>query len=218
MAMDLVLKALSATGSLVGLKVSKKGDLFTQKRIPDYASAVLAGKVIEALDTTTTVALVARPTTLASLTLQNPASSGKIYVVYGLLAYTDVVAATLGTVTVWHCAHKLAIAALTRELVLVGTGAGTGNVLKAGVSSYGGQAIIARGETVVDDGWTPTPLTVVSNIATTNFQSNAAGLIVPVVIPPSFHYSLQTTATVVTFETALGFIWGEFDEDELTEA
>ena len=189
-------------------------ELVTAKRIPDYATLVNEAKVFEAMDTTTTVALVARPTTVASLTVQNPSGSGKHYVVFGLLIYTDVVPATLGTVTVWHCIHKLAAAAFTRDLALGGTGAGSATCLKAGVS-YSGQAIFDRGATVVDDGWTPTPLTLVSNIATTNFQSNAARLIAPVIMPPGFHYSLQTTATVVTFESALGVLWAELDESDL---
>lgn len=196
------------------LKVTKNGSLITHRRLPDYATLVNEGKVFSLLDTTTTVALVARPTTTGSLTIQNPAGSGKHYVIFELLAYTDVVPGTLGTVTVWHCIHKLATAAFTRDLVLAGTGAGTASCLKGGVS-YTGSMIVDRGATVVDDGWVPTPLTVVSNIATTNFQSNAAKLAAPVVIPPGFHYSLQTTATVVTFETALGITWAEVDEADL---
>ena len=54
-----------------------------------------------------------------------------------------------------------------------------------------------------------------NNIATTNFISNAASLVAPVIIPPGFHYSLQTTATVVTYESALGITWAEVDEDDL---
>lgn len=208
--MDVVLK--DRTGQ--SLRSTKPGDLITTRRLPDLATLVKEGKVFSLLDTTTTVALVARPTTTASLTIQNPASSGKFYVVFELAIYTDVVPATLGVVTVWHCVAKLAAAALTRDLVLQGTGAGSATPLLAG-STYGGVAIVDRGATVVDDGWVPTPLDLVSNIATTNFQGKAAKLTVPVIIPPSFHYSLQTTATVVTFESALGMTWAEVDEDEL---
>lgn len=196
------------------LRSTRSGSLMTHRRMPDYASLVNEGKVFSVLDTTTTVALVARPTTTASLTVQNPPSSGKTYVIFELAMYTDVVPATLGTVSVWHCVHKLTTAAFTRDLVLAGTGAGSATPLKGG-TSYGGMAIVDRGATVVDDGWVPTPLSLVSNIATTNFQANAAKLVVPVIIPPGFHYSLQTTATVVTFESALGFTWAEVDEDDL---
>ena len=199
------------------LRSTKAGSLLTSRRMPDYATLVNEGKVFSALDTTTTVALVARPTTLASLTVQNPASSGKTYVIFELLSYTDVVPASLGLITVWHCIHKLTAAAFTRDLVLAGTGAGTAACLKGGVS-YTGMAIFDRGATVVDDGWVPTPLQILNNIATTNFVSAAAKLTVPVIIPPGFHYSLQTTATVVTFETAFGITWAELDENDLLYA
>ena len=199
------------------LRSTKNGSLMTHRRLPDFAVLVQEGKVFSAMDTTTTVALVARPSTTSNLTIQNPPSSGKWYVIFELLAYTDVVPASLGLVTVWHCIHKLTTAAFTRDLVLAGTGAGTASALKGGVS-YTGMAIFDRGASVVDDGWVPTPLQILNNIASTNFVSNAARLTVPVIIPPGFHYSLQTTATVVTFESALGVTWAEVDEDDLMYA
>ena len=192
------------------LRSTKQQALVVERRMPDFATLVNEGKVFECQDTTTTVALVARPDTTASLTMQNPASSGKTYVVFGLNMYVNVVPATLGLVTVWHCVHKLPAAALTRDLVLQGTGAGTATPYKGG-TQYDGLAIIDRGATVIDDGWVPTPLSFVNNIATTNFAGNAARLMAPVILPPGMHYSLQTTATVVTFETALGFLWAELD-------
>ena len=107
------------------LRASKGGELVTSRRIPDYATLVNEGKVFQAQDTTTTVALVARPDTVSNLTVQNPASSGKFYVIFELNMYVNVVPASLGLVTVWHCVGKLAAAAYTRDLVLQGTGAGT---------------------------------------------------------------------------------------------
>ena len=196
------------------LLVTKSGEGVTSRRIPDYATLVNEGKVFQAQDTTTTVALVARPDTVSNLTVQNPASSGKFYVIFELNMYVNVVPASLGLVTVWHCVGKLAAAAYTRDLVLQGTGAGTAMCLKGGIS-YSGAAIFDRGATVVDDGWLPTPLQIVNNIATTTFISNAAKLTAPVVLPPGMHYALQTTATVVTFESALGITWAELDEDDL---
>lgn len=196
------------------LRTTQSRELVVHKRLPDFATLVYEGKVFSALDTTTNVALVARPSTLSSLTVQNPVGSGKHYVIFEVMIYTDVVAAGLAAVTVWHCVHKLTTAAFTRDLVLTGTGAGSATPLKAGIN-YNGQAIFDRGATVVDDGWVPIPLVNVSNIATTNFISNAAKLTVPVIIPPGYHYSLQTTATVVTYESALGITWAELDEGDL---
>lgn len=199
------------------LRSTKAGELFTAKRLPDFASAVMAGKFWEVMDGTTTVALVAKPTTLSNLTIQNPAGSGKWYVVTAIKQYMDVVAGTLGDVAVWHCVHKLAVVPYTRDFGAGATGADVIGGLRAGQGPYSGQIILDRGATVVDDGWTPTPAHTLNSIVTTNFQGVETALNVPVVIPPSFHYSLQTLATVVTYESALGIVWAEFDETDLLD-
>ena len=213
--MNVVAQLIDRVTEAVNPRGTQNGDAYTAKRIPDFTTAVMDGKVFEFLDTTTTVALVARPSTTASLTFQNPSTSGKHYVIFGLKIYTDVVPASLGLVTVWHCVHKLPVALLTRDLVLQGTGAGTAMCLKGGVS-YSGSAVVDRGlTTVIDDGWIPTELNLLNNIASTNFVSGSARLGVPVVLHPGTHHSLQTLATVVTFESSLGVTWGEFAEADL---
>lgn len=214
MAMDVMGYIKDRFGAATGSTGTRRGAAYVAKRLPDFASLVADGKVFSAMDTTTTVALVARPDTTASLTVQNPTGSGKFYVIFGVSIYTDVVPASLMSVTVWHCVHKLTTAAFTRDLTLTGTGAGTAMAHLAG-TNYNGQAIFDRGATVVNDGWVPVPLVNTSNIASTNFISNAAALIAPVILPEGYHYSLQTTSTVVTSESALGITWAEVDEDDL---
>ena len=204
-----------AQGNPIMPRGTKAGHAHVLKHLPDFATLAAAGKVWSFLDTTTNVALVARPTTLASLTVQNPKNSDTVKVVMGILAYADVVPATLGMVSVWHCVGKLApVSEFTRDLVLQGTGAGSATPFLGG-KSYDGDLIVDRGATVVDDGWTPVGEPVESNIATTNFVSREIQLRVPVVLLPGGHYSLQTLATVVTFETALGLIFAEVSRDEL---
>ena len=203
-----------AQGNPILARGTKAGALRIAKRIPDFAELVQAGRVWGALDTTTTVALVARPTTVASLTAQNPAGSDTWKILFGFLMYTDVVPATLGMVSLWQCTHKLQAAVLTRDLVLQGTGAGTAFAYR-GLKSYDGDLILDRGATVVDDGWVPVGESLESNIATTNFVAKEIPLRVPVILPPGASHSLQTTATVVTFETSLGYIWAEVSKEEL---
>ena len=214
--MDAGLKLYRPDGTEVNVRGTKDGAIRTYKHLPDFATLAARGKVFAALDTTTNVALVARPTTLAGLTAQNPMGSDTYKVLFSILAYTDVVPATLGMVSVWHCIHKIAVAALTRDLVLKGPGAGSAFCFLAG-KTYDGDFIFDRGATVVDDGWVPVGEPVESNIATTNFVSREIPLRVPVILPPGQHYSLQTLATVVTFETALGLVWGELTKDELED-
>lgn len=214
MAIDTKIQLVNKNGEPISWKGSQKGDAFYQKRIPDLAQLVQAGKVWGALDTTTTVALVARPTVLASLTAQNPAGSSTYKVLLAILAYCDVVPATLGMVSFWQCTHKLQAAVLTRDLVLQGTGAGSAFSYK-GLKSYDGDLILDRGATVVDDGWVPVGEAMESNIATTNFLAKEIPLKIPVILPPGASHSLQTTATVVTFETALGYVWAELTAEDL---
>ena len=215
--MDAGMKLYLANGNLVKVAGTKLGAVGTYKHLPDFATLAARGKVWAALDTTTNVALVARPTTVASLTVQNPAGSSTYKVLLSILGYTDVVGAGLATISVWHCIHKLPVAALTRDLVIRGTGAGTA-ICFSGGREYDGDFIFDRGATVVDDGWVPVGEPIVSNIATTNFVSREIPLRVPVILPPGQHYSLQTLATVVTYETALGLVWAELTADELADA
>ena len=213
--MELGVVLYDAQGNAIKSRGTKAGAQRTVKRMPDFAELAAEGRIWSALDTTTNVALVARPTTLSGLTAQNPASSATWKVIFSILAYTDVVPGTLGMVSVWHCVHKLGVVPYTRDLELRSTGAGVALGFLAG-KSYDGDLILDRGATVVDDGWVPVGEPVESNIATTNFVSKEIPLRVPVIIPPGLHYSLQTLATVVTFETALGIVWGEVSKDELS--
>ena len=197
--------------------VSTKGrQLVTAKHLPDLATLVAAGKVWQVQDTTTTAVLVAPPDVTSGLTAQNPANSKKVYVVFALKGYVDVVPGTLGMVSAWHCPHKLSVeTAYTRDITLQATGAGAICGMMAGQGQYPGSIILDRGATVVNDGWSPTPLQIESNIATTNFESKEAALTAPVIIPPSFHYSIAGLATVVTFEAGWGLVWAELDEYEI---
>jgi len=215
MSIDSKILLVDKNGETLYQKGSLKGDAFVIKRIPDYATLVMAGKVWSVQDQTTTAVLVAPPTVTAGLTVQNPAGSGKHYAVFAHSAYVDVVPATLGVVSAWHCAHKLAVVPYTRDITLQATGAAAICGEKAGQGAYDGSIILDRGATVVDDGWTPSGLELVSNIATTNFQVARAALVVPVIIPPGYHYSIQGVATVVTFEAGWGLTWAELDESDL---
>lgn len=200
----------------VAVTGTKAGVVAVYKHLPDFATLVARGDVYAAHDTTTNVALVARPTTLSSLTVQNPAGSGTYKVLFSILAYTDVVGAGLATISVWHCIHKLPAAAFTRDLTLQGTGAGSAISFRGG-KSYSGDFIFDRGATVVDDGWVPVGEPIENVIATTNFVSREIPLRIPVILPPGQHYSLQTLATVVTYETSFGLVWAELTRDELED-
>jgi hypothetical protein len=206
---------MRASGNEIDLKATEKGALSIYKHIPDLASLVYAGKVWQVQDQTTTAAATAPPTTTAGLTMQNPANSGRIYIVFGVSFIQDVTPAAIEQVTLWHCAHKLAVTAYTRDITLQATGAGAICGYKALQGAYDGSVILDRGATVVDDGWTP--------ISTGDFHVGVSlvdvgqmvGLLVPVVIPPGGHYSVHALVTEATQEIGHGFLWAEVEEDDL---
>jgi len=203
------------SGALANRRGTRSGIAYSSLANPPLTKWVMEGKVWQVQDTSTQAALVAPPDVTSNLTVQNPNGSGKYYIILGVSGYTNAVAATLGLVTAWHCVHKLPVANFTRDITLQVTGAESINGLRGGQGAYQGLIILDRAATVVNDGWVPTPLQILNNIATTNFVSNSAALITPVILPPGFHYSLQTTATVVTFETGMGITWAEVNESEL---
>ena len=199
--------------SQVGLA---NGSASIYKRIPDMATLVYAGKVWQVQDQTTTAAATAPPTVTAGLTMQNPAASGRVYIVLGVSFILDVQAAAIEQVTLWHCAHKLAGVALTRDITLQATGAAAIMGMAALQGAYDGSVILDRGATVVDDGWCP--------ISTGDFHVGASlvdvgqlqPLVVPVIIPPGGSYSVHALVTEATQEIGHGFIWAEVEEDDLS--
>ncbi len=202
-------------GNELDVQAMGNGALLVAKKIPDMASLVYAGKVWQVQDQTTTAGLTAPPTTTAGLTMQNPASSGRIYVVLGVSFIGDVTPAAIEQVTIWHCAHKLAVTAYTRDITLQATGAAAIMGMAALQGAYDGNVILDRGATVVDDGWCP--------ISTIDFHIGVSlvdfglliPLIVPVIIPEGGHYSVAPLVTEATQEIGLGFMWAEVETADL---
>ncbi len=208
-------KATTSVGAEILVTALANGAVSVFKRMPDMASLVYEGKVWQVQDQTTTAGLTAPPTTTSGLTMQNPASSGRIYIVLGVSFIGDVTPAAIEQVTIWHCAHKLAAAALTRDIALQSTGAAAIMGMAALQGAYSGLVILDRGATVIDDGWCP--------ISTYDFHIGASlvdygqliPLIVPVIVPPSGSYSVAPLVTEATQEIGLGFLWAEVELEDL---
>lgn len=168
------------------------------------------------VDLTTTAGIVAPPTTTAGLTLQNPAASGKSYVLYGIPWIVDVMPATEESLTIWLCAHKLPVGAFTRDITLAVTGAGAISGYKAG-EAYPGQVILDRGATVVDDGWSPVKDSHVGQVASNVDWGGYAELAAPVIVPAGLHVSLAVLISEATIQVGLGFDWAEVPSNKLGE-
>jgi hypothetical protein len=213
--MQTKVRGMTDAGAEIDVRASAKGALSIFKHIPDMASLVYAGKVWQVQDQTTTAGLTAPPTTTAGLTMQNPAGSGRVYIVFGVSFIGDVTPAAIEQVTIWHCAHKLAVVPYTRDITLQATGAAAIMGMAALQGAYDGSAILDRGATVVDDGWCP--------ISTSDFHIGVSlvdfglyiPLDVPVIIPAGGHYSTAPLVTEATQEIGLGFKWAEVEVDDL---
>lgn len=201
---------LRGSTSEVKAAMSAEGDQYIRKHIPDLASLVNGGKVWKVQDLTTTAVAVTMPTTTAGLTLQNPTSSGKHYLVLAVTGIQDVSAAGLHSWGLCHCPHQAGIALLTRDIGLTDV-----KGMKCGQGAYGGEAILDRGATVVNDLFSPIGGTYNSVIVSQVWSQLYADLQVPVVIPPGQHYSVGGVAHIATVEVGLGLVWAELTEDEL---
>lgn len=200
------------TQNPVNLIASKNGELITRKSVPDYAPLVLDGKVWRVQDTTTTAALTATPTTTSGLTVQNP-TLDKYYLIFAVSIIVDVAPASIGSVSIMQCSHKLPVTAYTRDIP--GSAAPFINGAKAGQGNYSGQIILDRGASVVDDGWTPVG-DMLSNVVNSQaWMTKQSVLIIPVIIPPLQHWSLAAVANSGTFEAGFGLTWAELTEDDL---
>jgi hypothetical protein len=198
--------------SLINLISSKNGELFMRKSVPDYASLVMEGRIWRVQDTTTTVVATATPTTTSGLTVQNP-TMDKWYVVYGVSLMVDVSPASIGSVSLVQCAHKLPAGAFTRDIP--GSAAPFINGARAGQGNYGGLIILDRAASVVDDGWTPIGEMLSNVVNSQAWMTRQLVLTVPVIIPPLMHWSMAPVGNSATFEAGCGLTWAELTEDEI---
>jgi len=135
--------------------------------------------------------------------------------VLALTFIVDVMPASAESVTQWHCAHKLAVVPYTRDITLQATGAAAICGLKAGQGAYTGTIILDRGATVVDDGWAPIS-DPIAEAASNIDWGRYTPLRVPVIIPPSFHYSVEALVTEATIEVGHGLVWAEVAAGDLS--
>ena len=189
--------------------ITRSGDLYVAQHLPDMTSLSAQGKIFTARESATAAALVAKPTTTAGFTLQNPNSSDKLYVVLAVFAEVDVVPATVESFGIVHMRNNNAVANFTRDVTAV-------QPWSAGFGDYAGQAILDEGATVVDDGWNIIGNPVNMSKASASWSQIFVPLPIPIVLAAGGAYSLEFMASVVTtVEGGLGFVWAEVDPSEV---
>ncbi len=196
----------SYSGAEVDLVSSEGGALVTvDQRILWTAK----GYGYQARTTTAVAAVADEPTTTALFTLWNgEAGGGKVYVIEGLLANQDISGAAESRWTMFACVHPVGMSAVTADITKINS--------TRGIASYGGNARLDIGATVVDDGWYPVMNSL--NVEPTGVLGGA-GAFVPVngtlMVPPTAGISLHIYASSVDEDFNVGFKWFEVPQSEL---
>lgn len=142
-----------ANGSTAGnVAVNQRGEVLIAQAMPNLAELVRQGKSYQGKSTTGQAALTALPTTTAGFTLKNPLGSGIVAVIEAFGSWEAVVDATQTDVT--------AIFAMLNTTSDTAPSGGSAETTIRSLSSrvtagMGQQCTIARGQTVVDNGWFP---------------------------------------------------------------
>ena len=159
------------------------------------------------MNTAALAALVVRPSTVAQLTLWNGEPyGGKSYVMDRAFAHMLVSAATEGRFGMWLTVHPQGMAKPTADITAIKG--------YSGRSSYGGEAVVDTGATVLDDGWfiwgAGNHSETSDNLPGSHMAVNLEGRLL---VPPQGGISLQMVAQTVTSTFTSGFSWYEVQLD-----
>lgn len=188
------------------LEASGRGALHISKDLPDLATLVKEGVVWSAGEAAATAGVVALPTTTAGITLyNNEPQGGKHYILVAVFATQVANAAAQASWHLAHCIHRLT--PTTRPTADIAAASITNMLTPA--PTYGGNAIIDLGATVVDDLWKnigPSVNTAVVSLSGTAIYVPLYGT---VVMGPGGEYSLESIVSAVDITTRMGFTWAE---------
>ena len=196
---------------------SKRGSLFIQKDMPDYAQLVKDNKVWSVTQTTATAAVIGStfPTTACQVALYNNESegSGKIYVIIAVGAVQIAAGAALAA---WGIIYGVSQIKQT-TLPTADIAAASIRPMKGNGGAYPGRALVDLAPTLnVDPLYKPLPFgnsvnNPVNSLAGPMVSSAVHGLIV---LPPSSLLALHVVAADTGVTTLLSCIWAELDNDE----
>lgn len=170
--------------------VNNRGDLVVAHGLPKLTEIVRLGDSWQVPSTTGLAALTALPTTVAGLTVtNNDASTGKTLVIDSFGSWEAVVDATQTDVTA-------IFAMLNKRGSTLPTG-GTSELTNArslsGRNANPGNVAIARGQTVVNDGWFAhgTVGSMAAAVAGANWKVNEVNAEGLYLVPPGCAFSVQ---------------------------
>jgi len=172
-----------------------------------YAEMTRLGEGYQAMTTSAVAALIARPSVTALFTLWNgETGGGKSYVIDRIFAQQLVSAAAASRWGIWACVHPVGMAAVDADITVIKN--------TRGKASYGGNARLDIGATVVNNGWFPYGNQ--HDVETTGVLGGGQ-VSVPIegriIIPPTAGLSLHVVASSVNEDFNVGFAWNEVQLD-----
>lgn len=195
------------------IEVSRTGEVFTRKLMPDYAQLVAEGRVWRCQEAAATASVTALPTTASLFTVgNNEADDGNWYVLLAAYAFNGANAAALDAFGLAVCVSQLPATTGGIDPTL------TQDIAKTSVKSmlggrggaYPGRAIVDTGVTITDDLWFPIGQSVGSTaINSATGMSMWFWLNGLIVLPPKSLIGIVSTATSASNTTRKGFVWAE---------
>lgn len=175
----------------IQLVLNSRGDQSVVQGLPELTELVRLGGSYHGISTTGQAALTALPTTVAGLSLYNAEPQlGKCYAIDSFGSWEAVVDATQTDVTaIFALINKRTSAAPTG-----GTTEQTNIRSLSGKVNYGGAGVVARGQTVANDGWIVhgTPgAQMAAAAAGANWKVNEVQVRGLYLIPPGSAFSVQ---------------------------
>jgi len=196
-----------STGNKVSIKATKNGDLYVAQGLPSGAVLTAKGVGYQAQATAAIAALVVRPSIAAAFTLWNgEAAGGKSYVIERVMCHQLVSTAAQARFGIWLCSHPVGMTAVTADITAIKS--------TRCISSYGGNARLDNGATVVDDGWFPWGDSVdVEPTGVLPGAQRSAEIGGRIIVPPTAGLSAHVVASLVGDTFTLGFHWYEVQLD-----
>lgn len=190
------------------VRSNENQELLTAQGLPPFTELSRLNYGWQVMDTSATAAVVVRPSTVAGLTLFNPAAATVNFVIDRVGAFNLVTTDAVHAWGLWGCLHP-SMTAPTADITAIKGYSGR---------TYAGGAIVDTGATVVDDGWfILSTAGVVGNPGTVtpgnSLVFDTGGRFI---VPPGGGFSINVVASLVGDTFTHMISWWEIPTAKLT--
>ena len=190
-----------------GVALSREGALHVAQALPPMAELTRRGTGASVISLIAAASLVARPSTVALVTIyNNEPATGKSYIVDRLFGHA--------LVTVANATYGLWAQINERDAAPIGADDLEAEIRgHTGEGKYGGRAIVGINETVVAEGWFPygpSQVNVTVTVPGGQLEANIGGRLI---VPPQRALSLTVVSSNATTTFTVGASWNEVQLD-----